>query len=244
MAVAAAADGNAARAVELFLAVREGGHALEERTYYAIINACLGSADRANARALLADMLDAGFHVRARTWTWLLDCDTWVNDEAAAMAVVGDMAGRGVPDAHVVAAPTGDGGGAAVAEAAGDPNVGTDGDVGTVDRCQGESVPSAAAAGTGRSAGLHVAHGDASGGAGPAPPDGLPALPPDGALAVISGAPSRVSLSRLSGGGGGGGAAPGDHPHPPSALPPSPAPLTGGGRRGGVHSGAAPPPVE
>ncbi|OSX79926.1 hypothetical protein BU14_0068s0020 [Porphyra umbilicalis] len=97
MAVAAAADGNAARAVELFLAVREGGHALEERTYYAVINACLGSADRANARALLADMLDAGFHVRARTWTWLLECDIWDNDEAAAMAVVGDMAGRGVP---------------------------------------------------------------------------------------------------------------------------------------------------
>lgn len=73
------------RAVELFEAMVEGEFEIEDRTRYAVINACLRSSDRVNAKRLMLKMLhDDGFICRSRTYIWMLECDIQADDDLAA----------------------------------------------------------------------------------------------------------------------------------------------------------------
>jgi pentatricopeptide repeat protein len=71
--------------------MKEGGYRIEERTRYAVINACLRGNDRENARRLMREMLSANLRIRTRTWVWMLETDIWCDDEDAAIATLREM---------------------------------------------------------------------------------------------------------------------------------------------------------
>lgn len=74
-----------ARAVELYEAMKEGEYDIEDRTRYAVLNACLRSGDRRNAKRLLAEMLaKEGFDCRLRTYVWLVETDVAADDYESA----------------------------------------------------------------------------------------------------------------------------------------------------------------
>lgn len=77
------------RAVELYEAMKEGSYDIEDRTRYAILNACLRSADRSNAKRLLREMLDKErFECRLRTFVWMLDSEVAADDDEAACETI------------------------------------------------------------------------------------------------------------------------------------------------------------
>lgn len=84
------------RAVQLFDAMKIGGYRLEDRTRYAAINSCLRNGDRINARRIILDMNNQGLQVRARTWSWLIECDILDGDEEGALEALHLMYSNGV----------------------------------------------------------------------------------------------------------------------------------------------------
>lgn len=84
------------RAVELYEAMKEGGYSIEERTRYAVINACLRSGDNLNGKRLMYEMLDAGCAIRSRTWVWLLESELAAENEESVLDTLKTMKERKV----------------------------------------------------------------------------------------------------------------------------------------------------
>lgn len=83
------------RAVELFDAMSSGGFKIEDRTRYAVVNACLRGGDVKNSRRYLRDMKESNMVVRTKTWIWMLESDVLTQEENGALETLGLMYANG-----------------------------------------------------------------------------------------------------------------------------------------------------